>query len=162
MRNFPITKGFPEGYHNVEVHECGCKDGVWLIGGEVMSANLLGFEAGTTGYRGGDSGHGGRTFFRIFDLGDTAMRATTDRDGGALSVELGGDCELDTIVAALRSIALILEASASGGTKCTGAEQIRALMDGEDEGTLEYRKVEALESIASELRFMALAKYPGA
>ena len=162
MRNFPITKGFPKGYHNVEVHEGGCKDGVWLIGGSVTSANILGFEAGTTGYRGGDSGHGGRTFFSIFDLSGTDIRATTDYDGGALSVEMGGDCELETIVAALRSIALILEASASGGTKCTGAEQIRALMDGENEGAFEYRKVAALESIASRLRLMALAKYPGA
>ena len=32
---------------------------------EVISANILEVEAGTTGYMGSDSGHGGRTYFRI-------------------------------------------------------------------------------------------------
>ena len=30
---------------------------------DVVSANILTVEAGTTGYMGGDSGHGGRTYF---------------------------------------------------------------------------------------------------
>ena len=32
---------------------------------DVISANILEVEAGTTGYKGGDTGHGGRTYFRI-------------------------------------------------------------------------------------------------
>ena len=32
---------------------------------DVVSCNILEVEAGTTGYRGGDTGHGGRTYFRI-------------------------------------------------------------------------------------------------
>ena len=28
---------------------------------DILSANILEVEAGTTGYKGGDSGHGGRT-----------------------------------------------------------------------------------------------------
>ncbi len=35
---------------------------------DVVSANILEVEAGTTGYQGGDSGHGGRTYFRIEDV----------------------------------------------------------------------------------------------
>lgn len=137
----------------VEVYEGGCnKDGVWLLRGTVTSANVLGFEAGTTGYRGGDAGHGGRTFFRIFDEGATAMRATSD--GDTLSVELAGDCELDTIIVALRAIALILEASVRGGTVCS--EQINALMKAELENTLEIRKVEALENIAACLKHVMI------
>ena len=34
---------------------------------DVISANILEVEAGTTGYKGGDTGHGGRTYFRIAD-----------------------------------------------------------------------------------------------
>lgn len=38
---------------------------------DVVSANILEIEAGTTGYQGGDSGHGGRTYFRIEDAAST-------------------------------------------------------------------------------------------
>lgn len=38
---------------------------------DVVSANILEVEAGTTGYMGGDTGHGGRTYFRIKDEGGT-------------------------------------------------------------------------------------------
>ena len=31
---------------------------------DILSANILEVEAGTTGYKGGDSGHGGRTYCR--------------------------------------------------------------------------------------------------
>ena len=34
---------------------------------DVVSANILQVEAGTTGYKGGDTSHGGRTYFRISD-----------------------------------------------------------------------------------------------
>ena len=34
---------------------------------DVISCNLLEVEAGTTGYMGGDTGHGGRSYFRIKD-----------------------------------------------------------------------------------------------
>ena len=38
---------------------------------DILSANILEVEAGTTGYKGGDSGHGGRTYFRIADAAGT-------------------------------------------------------------------------------------------
>ena len=40
---------------------------------DVVSANILEVEAGTTGFMGGDTGHGGRTYFRIQDEGSTDM-----------------------------------------------------------------------------------------
>lgn len=36
---------------------------------EVVSCNILEVEARTTGYKGGDTGHGGRTYFSIKDAG---------------------------------------------------------------------------------------------
>ena len=56
---------------------------------DVVSANILQVEAGTTGYKGGDTGHGGRTYFRISDE--------------------GGDCELETMIRALKFITKVLE-----------------------------------------------------
>jgi hypothetical protein len=47
---------------------------------EVVSANILDVEAGTTGYMGGDSGHGGRTYFRISDAACTDMDVHVLRD----------------------------------------------------------------------------------
>lgn len=79
---------------------------------EVYSANVLEVEAGTTGYRGGDTGHGGRTYFRINDCGGTDMeiRTFTDRHGcNGFEVFLGGDSELETTIRALKFITKVLE-----------------------------------------------------
>lgn len=77
----------------------------------IYSANILGVEAGTNGYQGGDSGHGSRTYFRISDLGATDIRVRAcgyeGRDG--LEVVLGGDCELNTIIRALKFITKVLD-----------------------------------------------------
>ncbi len=61
---------------------------------DVLSANELQVEAGTTGYMGGDSGHGGRTYFRIQDFNSTNMHVRPQGrlpDGG-FGVLLGGAC----------------------------------------------------------------------
>ena len=83
---------------------------------EVISANILEVEAGTTGYRGGDTGHGGRTYFRIKDAACTDMdiHVMRDRFGDAegFEVMLGGDCELETIIRALKFITKVLEEEA--------------------------------------------------
>ena len=78
---------------------------------EIHSANVLSVEAGTNGYQGGDSGHGSRTYFRITDCGSTDIRVKAhgvDGDEG-LEVTLGGDCELETIIRALKFITKVLE-----------------------------------------------------
>lgn len=83
---------------------------------EVFSGNILEVEAGTTGYKGGDTGHGGRTYFRIRDLGGTDMkfRCLPSRFGNGFEVELGGDCELETMIDSLKFITQALEDGAKG------------------------------------------------
>lgn len=79
---------------------------------DVVSANILQVEAGTNGYQGGDSGHGSRTYFRIKDEGSTDMNIEThiNRYGGSeFEVTLGGDCELETMIRALKFIVKVLE-----------------------------------------------------
>ncbi len=79
---------------------------------DVVSANVLEVEAGTTGFMGGDTGHGGRTYFRIQDEGSTDMKVNTyvDKFGRkGFEVLLGGDCELETMIRALKFIVKVLE-----------------------------------------------------
>ena len=79
---------------------------------DVVSANILEVEAGTTGYMGGDTGHGGRTYFRIKDEGgtDINIKPFMDRFGSeGFEVTLGGDCELETMIRALKFITKVLE-----------------------------------------------------
>lgn len=47
---------------------------------DVVSCNILEVEAGTTGFMGGDTGHGGRTYFAIRDEGCTDMDIRVMRD----------------------------------------------------------------------------------
>lgn len=79
---------------------------------DVVSANILEVEAGTTSYRGGDTGHGGRTYFKIKDAASTDMDINVlyDRYGCiGFEVTLGGDCELETMIRALKFITKVLE-----------------------------------------------------
>lgn len=80
---------------------------------DVYSANILEVEAGTTGFMGGDTGHGGRTYFSIKDAGSTDIdiNVIRDRYGDAegFEVVLGGDCELETMIRALKFITKVLE-----------------------------------------------------
>ena len=94
---------------------------------EIVSCNIIEVEAGTTGYCGGDTGHGGRTLFRINNLASTDMRlsfhtnyspygkieigdlqlqgihgtAGFDLEAEEIEIVFGGDCELDTFIEAL-------------------------------------------------------------
>ncbi len=74
---------------------------------EWYSGNVLKAEAGTTGFCGGDSGHGGKTYFSIEDLGGTDI--SFDVSEHKLEVHLGGDCELQTITSALKFITSVFE-----------------------------------------------------
>ena len=79
---------------------------------DIVSCNILEVEAGTTGYRGGDTGHGGRTYFRIQDAACTDMEIhsyTTRCGSNGFEVCLGGDCELETMIRALKFITKVLE-----------------------------------------------------
>ena len=81
---------------------------VWVFGSRILQV-----EAGTTGYKGGDTGHGGRTYFRIKDEGCTDMEVHVMRDRfgdtEGFEVILGGDCELETMIRALKFITKVLE-----------------------------------------------------
>ena len=72
---------------------------------QIVSCNILTVEVGTTGHMGGDTGHGGRTYFRISDDASTDMscKVTGESCGNAGQIEImfGGDCELDTFIEAL-------------------------------------------------------------
>ena len=83
---------------------------------EIISANMLEVEAGTNGYQGGDTGHGSRTYFRIRNLGGTDIEARALGSDGhdGIEVELGGDCELDTIIKGLKFIVKVLEDQSKG------------------------------------------------
>jgi hypothetical protein len=84
---------------------------------DITSANCLEVEVGTTGYKGGDTGHGGRTFLRIKDDGGTDMRVITKNDDveytEEFTLELGGDTELATFIEALKWAVSILEIKAT-------------------------------------------------
>jgi len=78
---------------------------------EIVSANILEVEAGTNGYQGGDTGHGSRTYFRIENQGgtDIHVRPLGCYGDEGFEVSLGGDCELETIIMALKFITRVLE-----------------------------------------------------
>ena len=82
----------------------------------INNLNILEVEAGSNGYKGGDTGHGCRTYFRIEDLGGTDLRTKTfsaSGDTSGFEVVLGGDCELHTIIQALKFITKALEDAAA-------------------------------------------------
>ena len=83
-----------------------------LHSSEFGSFNTLGISVGTNGYQGGDSGHGGRTYICIQDLGCTDMDACVSKSsdsGPKIEMIFGGDSELDSIIEGLRWAADKLE-----------------------------------------------------
>ncbi len=78
---------------------------------EITSANILEVEAGTNGFHNGDNGSGSRTYIRIENIGSTDIRVNPlGRNGdGGFELFLGGDCELETMLCALRFITKVLE-----------------------------------------------------
>ena len=80
---------------------------------EIPNWNILKVKVGTTGYRGGDAGHGCRSFVMLTNLSSTDWRATVKSDPGgdiqSIRIDLFGDSELETIIEALRFAAYNLE-----------------------------------------------------
>ncbi len=74
---------------------------------EFMNANVLEVEAGTTGFKGGDTGHGGRTYFRLKDLGSTDIVARCSDE--EVEIEFGGDTELQTFIQSLEFTLKVLK-----------------------------------------------------
>lgn len=118
------TRNITKGSVNIDGIE------IETIKKEIVDCNIIEVEVGTTGHRGGDTGHGGRTVFKIKDLASTDMRLSfssiplpkgtikdmikhedgraiertvgTGIDAESIEITFGGDCELDTFIEALR------------------------------------------------------------
>lgn len=72
----------------------------------------LEIKVATNGEQGGDSGHGGRTYFSILGLDSFDVREVSTLEiGDSLGVEMlvGGDCELDMLIQAFKHMAKELE-----------------------------------------------------
>ena len=67
---------------------------------EIEAENTIEVEVATTGYKGGDSGHGGRTFFKVGDVSCTDIRPSSTYD--SVEIVLGGDAEMETFCETLR------------------------------------------------------------
>jgi len=81
---------------------------------DLSFSNCLGIVAGTNCPKGGDSGHGGRTYLRIENLGGTDMSVKLDKSGQftqveAIEIVLSGDSECETLIDALKFALRTLE-----------------------------------------------------
>lgn len=83
---------------------------------EITSCNILEVEVGTTGSRGGDSGHGGRTYFRLKDIAATDMCLKVSDYPAEITIELGGDSEMSTFIEALEFAVKALKEQAHAGS----------------------------------------------
>lgn len=83
---------------------------------EFVHAALFGVEVGTTGLRGGDSGHGGRTYLRFTDQGSTNMTVDGAPNRESVSLVFGGDAELENLIAGLEFAVEVLKESREHGT----------------------------------------------
>ena len=81
----------------------------------INSANIIEVEVGTNGLRGGDIGHGSRTYFRFKDCAATYMQIKVLSEG-EFELELCGDTELETFTEALEFSLKMLNASKEQGT----------------------------------------------
>ena len=79
----------------------------------IEGANLLYVEAGTNGFRGGDTGAGSRAYIRIEDLGGTdIVGRPVEPYMDGVEIFLGGDSELDTMITGLEFILKVLKEEA--------------------------------------------------
>ena len=78
----------------------------------IESSNVIGVEVGTTWHKGGDAGHGARTYLKIEDYGGTDIHVTSlgnSFSDNGFSVVLGGDSEIDTLISALEFAVRVLK-----------------------------------------------------
>lgn len=80
---------------------------------DIINACCAEVEVGTNGYKGGDTGHGSRTYLRFeancgSDINVTRIAANRNSDGGFI-IELGGDAELFNLLKGLKFAVKVLE-----------------------------------------------------
>ncbi len=71
----------------------------WIV--QMNDACVLELEIGSTGFKGGDTGHGGRTYFRLKNMGAADLDMQINEDSNELVLKFGGDAELSTFIDAL-------------------------------------------------------------
>lgn len=97
---------------------------------EIIDCNSIEVEVGTTGYCGGDTGHGGRTYFKIANISSTDMscrikgRNTVTEDYlNQIELMFGGDAEMETFIDALEFALETLKSQAGGIHTMTPKQQ---------------------------------------
>lgn len=80
---------------------------------DLVDFNIINVAVGTTGYKGGDTGHGGRTIFTIENESSTDMRIAINNGDyynvDKFSLAFGGDAELTTFIQALEFALQVLK-----------------------------------------------------
>ncbi len=80
---------------------------------EIVSANILSVVVGTNCPAGGDSGHGGRTVFKLVDGASTDLKVRLDRgpqqEVDEIEMIFGGDSECETLIEALEFALIVLK-----------------------------------------------------
>lgn len=79
-----------------------------ILTAEITSANIIRVQLRHSGYKGGDSGHGGFVEIMIEDLASTDMQVNGE-ESRLLYLRFGGDTERDTLLRALKIITKELE-----------------------------------------------------
>jgi hypothetical protein len=87
----------------------------------IVNAALFEVEVGTTGLRGGDSGHGGRSYLRFKDQASSDFKISVVSSGesgnGEVVLTFGGDAELENLIEALQFALDVLKESKEDGTE---------------------------------------------
>lgn len=157
-----------ERFENINEYKRGCEanyDEFVTTHEAAFFGSLLSAKAWTTGYHGGDTGHGSHTLFRIARTGSADMKVTTNEDQDMVEVELGGDWELSTIIDALDFISTVLRHEADKSKQVESGYVAPELVEGytsyiklsayEDTG-LEPAEIEKLKADCKELEELFL------
>lgn len=75
---------------------------------EYYTACILKMRVDTTGYRGGDTGHGAFTTITLHNVGSFDLRPTVSNGGDTLTLTVGGDYEQSSLLAALELVCVAM------------------------------------------------------
>ena len=101
----------------------------------IVGCAMMTVETGTTGYAGGDTGHGGRTYLRLTDEGGTDMRCSVITSDGEMheltgtgdvkqiEIAFGGDSEMENLIEALDFAAQTLRNMKDSANKKNEADE---------------------------------------